>query len=391
MNLGPLFQSIGETGNQFADAKKLVYEQKMKEIFDKLGIKREQTEESEREERLRRLKLQPDTEEAKIQQQIDSAMNVAKKYGIQVKPEDIRSMLGFPAAPQAPIKTKFELWRAGHPQGTAEEFQEFEAGGKPQKKDDVKMTGDFVSEITDGETGISYPGHDPKMPDRLKSLVKEYEANAQKSEETRATREARKNAEALSRALAIGDMREAQKQRDEVFKTAKRGISGHSFLKTIAQQVNDAELAGGVGNKWGDMLIAEGFMQLMFGVDPKGIRGSPHMMQYLLEKQGGWDDRAIAEMNNAINGGKMSQEVRKKALEQAQMQIQSWDEQIRQTAGLVADAKTKALVKKYFDAVGAGEDAAMSGLGGKPHECRKRNILRPLRCECPSARCGTFH
>jgi len=72
-------------------------------------------------------------------------------------------------------------------------------------------------------------------------------------------------------------------------------------------------------------------------------------------------------MNNAINGGKMSQEVRKKALEQAQMQIQSWDEQIRQTAGLVDDAKTKALVKKYFDAVGAGEDAAMSGLGGKPH------------------------
>src|SRR6266850_5377633 len=112
MNLGPLFQSIGETGNQFADAKKLVYEQKMKEIFDKLGIKREQTEESEREERLRRLKLQPDTEEAKIQQQIDSAMSVAKKYGIQVKPEDIRSMLGFPAAPQPQkITNEFEAWR----------------------------------------------------------------------------------------------------------------------------------------------------------------------------------------------------------------------------------------------------------------------------------------
>jgi hypothetical protein len=87
-------------------------------------------------------------------------------------------------------------------------------------------------------------------------------------------------------------------------------------------------------------------------------------MEYLLQKQGGWDDRAIAEMNDAINGGKLSQAVRKKALEQAEMQIQSWDEQIRQTAGLVDDVKTKALVQKYFNAVSAGEDAAVKALGG---------------------------
>lgn len=363
MNLGSVFTTIGDAGNQFADAKLQAYDTRIKKLLDQLGISTGQTQLSEMQERLRRLKLQPDTEEAKIQQQIDSAMNVAKKYGIQVKPEDVRTMLGFPAAPAGP-KNEVELF-----QKDPEQFKKFEEAkreGKPDKKVDVKMTGDFVSEITDAD-GKSYRGHDPELPENLKAIVKEYEANAQKSEETRATREAKKNADALNRAMQIGDMREAQKQRDEVFKTAKRGISGHSFLKTIAQQVNDAELSGGVGNKWGDMLIAEGFMQLMFGVDPKAVRGSAKTMEYLLQKQGGWDDRAIAEMNDAINGGKLSQEVRKKALEQAMMQIQSWDEQIRQTGGLVDDEKTRALVKKYFDVVGAGEDAAMSGLGGKPH------------------------
>jgi len=361
MNLGPLFQSFGEAGNQFADAKLQAYDQRIKKLFDQLGIKREQTEESEREERLRRLKLQPDTEEAKIQQQVDAAMNVAKKYGIQVKPEDVRSMLGFPAAAQSQVKTPFELALKQDPNLTFERWQEMQ--NKPEKKVDVKMTGDFVSEITDAD-GKSYRGHDPALPENLKAIVKEYEANAQKSEETRATREAKKNADALSRALAIGDMREAQKQRDEVFKVAKRGLSGHSFLKTIAQQVNDAEISGGVGNKWGDMLIAEGFMQLMFGVDPKALRGSPKMMETLLSQQGGWDDRAIAEFNKAINGGKMSQAVRQQALKTAQQQIDSWDQQIRQTGLLVDDTKTRALIQKYFSSVSSGEDEAIKALGG---------------------------
>src|SRR6267142_1487512 len=98
MNLGPLFQSIGETGNQFADAKKLVYEQKMKEIFDKLGIKREQTEESEREERLRRLKLQPDTEAGEYDQAMKVFDAVAEKFQEEPrhKPEILKSRHGTP-------------------------------------------------------------------------------------------------------------------------------------------------------------------------------------------------------------------------------------------------------------------------------------------------------
>lgn len=362
MNLGSVFTTIGDAGNQFADAKLQAYDQRIKQLMDKLGVSKEKTQIDELQERLRRLKLQPEDEQQKFAQTISSFKSV---FGRDPSDQEKQVLFGI-AAPRPPVKSLTDMWREEHPKGTAEELQEFLKENKPEKKVDVKMTGDFVSEITDAD-GKSYRGHDPELPENLKAIVKEYESNAQKSEETRATREAKKNADALNRAMQIGDMREAQKQRDEVFKTAKRGISGHSFLKTIAQQVNDAELSGGVGNKWGDMLIAEGFMQLMFGVDPKALRGSPKMMETLLSQQGGWDDRGIAEMNKAINGGRMSQAVREQALKSAQQQIDSWDQQIRQTGMLVDDPKTRALIQKYFNSVTAGEDAAMTGLGGKPH------------------------
>jgi hypothetical protein len=91
------------------------------------------------------------------------------------------------------------------------------------------------------------------------------------------------------------------------------------------------------------------------------------MLEAILKQSGGWDDRAIAEMNKAINGGRLSQNVRNQIQEAATRQVEAWDQQVRQTAALTEDPKVKALMEKYDKQVLGNVDDEAKGLGGKPH------------------------
>lgn len=335
---------------------------KLKQLMDSLNMKEKTVSLDEAQERLRRLKLTPDTEQAALEQKISSLRDAAKAQGIDLKPEDYRSILGLPAETQPKINNVLELWRAGHPKGTAEEYQKFEAAGKPPKAIDIKPVPGTSEpwKITD-EQGKTWSVDDPTLPKNLKDELASYRKAQELGEEKKETIAARHNADAINRALEISDIRELQKQRDEVFKTVKRGIVGHSFLKTVAQEVAQAELTGGKGTRPGDLMIAEGFMQLMFGVDPKALRGSPKMVEMFLH-QGGWDDKAIAMVNGALTGGALSQEVRNQMLEGATRQVASWDQTVYQTGAMVDDPKTKAMIQKYLEKMAEGN--SLSDLGG---------------------------
>jgi hypothetical protein len=357
VNWASLFQGIGESGGQFAQAKLDVANDKIKKMLADLKMQEGKTTLEESQERLKRLKLQPATEDAALQEKISALRKAAQSLGIELKPEDYRSILGL-GIPATQIKTPFELWRAEHPTGTAEEFQKFQETGKSEKRVEVKE-----GLITDAQ-GKTWDVNDPALPEDLKKLVKATRKAHTDDLTEKATIEARKSAEALQRAIALGDIRGQQKQRMEVVKTVQRGISGHGFLRTVAQEVASADAGGGAGNKYGDMLIAEGFMQLMFGKDPKALRGSPGMLETTLKEAGGWDDRAIAEINKAYNGGRLSQAVRNQILEAATRQVAAWDQQVFQTGELLAedDPKTKSIVEKYRQKVAEGN--SLSDLGG---------------------------
>jgi hypothetical protein len=115
------------------------------------------------------------------------------------------------------------------------------------------------------------------------------------------------------------------------------------------------------------MNIAEGFMQLMFGLNPKALRGSPGMLEAILKQSGGWDDRMIAEMNKALTGGRLSQDVRQTIQEAATRQVEAWDQQVHQTAAMTDDPKVKPLMEKYDKQVLGDADKEIQDLGGKPH------------------------
>ena len=222
--------------------------------------------------------------------------------------------------------------------------------GTPGKKIDYKTEGDDITEITDA-TGKTWDPKDPSLPPELQAIVKNYEADAKKKHEQSIEDEGRKMAEAINKAAQIGDLRELQKQREAVFKTAQRGIAGHSFYKTIQAQVENAERTGGQGTTAGDLLIVESFMQLMFGIDPKALRGSPKMMETMM-RQGGVDDRTIAWYNGVISGGKLSQDVRNEMLDSAKDQLQSWDQAVNMTGQLTDDPKAKSVVDHYLRVIG---------------------------------------
>lgn len=223
--------------------------------------------------------------------------------------------------------------------------------------------------ITDAD-GKEWSIYDPNLPPGLKQFVESAKKRESEEETKKINEQARANALALDRSLKAGDMREAQKGYDAVLKLAQRGVAGHSFLKTVENQVEAAKQGGGEGTTSGDMLIVEGFMQSMFGVDPRALRGSPKMMETLL-KQGGWDDRSIAAMNGVLAGGKLSQNVREQILDNTKTQIESWDQAIEQTGQLVENPKVQDLVNRYKRAVGAsrqtqGKTNDLSDLGGTP-------------------------
>jgi hypothetical protein len=102
------------------------------------------------------------------------------------------------------------------------------------------------------------------------------------------------------------------------------------------------------------MLLIEGYMQLMFGVDPKALRGSPQMQQNLLQ-QGGVDDKVIAWFNNVQSGGKLDQPVRQQILDSSKEQVNTFDQAVDQTGQLVDNPKVQDLVGRYKRATGAGQ------------------------------------
>ena len=363
MNLAPLFQTLGQTGGQYADARLQAPFYRLKLLADKLKAQQGEVDLAEMQERLRRLKLQPETEDQALTEKMNALKKTAGSLGITLTPDDYRMALGV----QPRITSPFALWQKEHPEGTFEEYEaevtkqrEEEKGPKEVKITPVPGTSEPYK-IT-GPDGKTWDVNDPQLPPPLKKEVATYREAQAKGEEKKQLIEARKNAEAINRAIALMDARDLRKARDEVRKVVHRGISGHSFLKTVAQEVATADMTGGRGTTSGDMLIVEGFMQLMFGVDPKALRGSPKMMEMLL-KQGGWDDKAIAMMNSAYSGGKLSQDVRNQILEASTRQVASWDQNVTQTGIFTDDPVTKSMIDKYTQEVSKGND--LSDLGGK--------------------------
>lgn len=368
MNLGPLFSSIGDVGNQYGGAKIQAAQLKLKQFLDSLKAKQETVSLDDMQERLRRLKLSPDTEEGKLQAQIGAIRNQAKSLGITLTPEDERAILGLPA-PAAPqkITNLDEAWLKSFQEQnkrfpTTEEIeahQQDKKGPKKIKFNTVTGTGEVYS-ITD-EAEKDWNVNDPNMPPALKSELANYRESQAKGEEKKAMVEARKSAETLKREMTMLNEREAMQERKKLMDVARRGITGHSYLTAVAQEVAAAEVTGGQGTTSGDRVIADGFMQLMFGPDAKGIRGSTQVMEVML-KQGGWSDQAIAKLNGALSGGKLSQDVRKQILETSQRQVGIWDSYVTQFGSLSEDKVSKSVIDKYWQAVQKQND--LGDLGG---------------------------
>lgn len=106
MNLTGLLTGIGQTGSDIAQASINAHEQRIKDLFDKLGLQQGQVNLSESQERLKRLQGEPKTEEEKIGQTISAI----KKFIPNATENDIRAALGLPAAvQQAPdVATQIE-------------------------------------------------------------------------------------------------------------------------------------------------------------------------------------------------------------------------------------------------------------------------------------------
>lgn len=373
MNLAGLLTGIGQTGSDIAQAKMNLHEQQLNDLFNKLALEQGQTNLSESSERLKRLQGEPKNEIEKVQQQLAALRAGAKAVGLTLSPEQEAQSLGILPAPKAaPLTNKTEMLRAaymrehGGQEPPLSVVEGWEQKDRPDKAVKVDMTGAKATQVTDAD-GKTWLAHDPNLPAELQAIVRAKEEAALSEEERKATLEARKSAEALNRAIKLGDIRGQQKAYEDIRKVAERGINGHGFLRSVAQEVAAAEAGGGTGTKFGDMNIAEGFMQLMFGLNPKALRGSPAMLEAILKQSGGWDDRAIAEINKAINGGRLSQNVRQQIQEAATRQVEAWDQQVRQTADLSDDPKVKALMDKYNQKVVGDADAEAKGLGARQH------------------------
>lgn len=222
------------------------------------------------------------------------------------------------------------------------------------------------------KTGNEYSIYDPNLPPDLKTFVDAERRRKKEEAEQKATVEARKNAEVLARALTVGQMQEAKKAYDAVLKAATRGTAGHSFLKTVEDQVEAARANGGAGTTSGDLTLIEGYMQLMFGADPKALRGSPQMQQQLLQ-QGGVDDQAIAWWNKVKSGGRLDQAVRDQILDASRTQVGSFDQYVNTTGQLVDDPNVQKLTRNYNNRVaqtGSSQAPAkkndITDLGGTP-------------------------
>ena len=366
MNLTGLLTGIGQAGSDVAQGKLDAEQAKLKDLFDKLGIKQGEVNLAESQERLKKLQGNPELEKAT---QLRAAFkNIFKRDPTE---DEEKFLFGFPQPPVAkPPTNKIEMLRA--------DYMRTHGGQEPPA--DVIMSWDKQPaekavkinttksgepyEIVDAD-GKTYRYGDPNMPQAAKDALKDWENQEANGERKKAIDEARKSAELLARSMSLMDARESEKERGKLIDVARRGISGHAYLQAVQQEVAAAEAGGGRGTTSGDRIISDGFMQLMFGPDAKGIRGSTQVMEIML-KQGGWDDKMIARLNEALSGGKLSQDVRKQILETSSRQVGIWDAYVQNFGSLTDDPKSKAILSKYWANVYKGEDAAAQSLGATP-------------------------
>jgi hypothetical protein len=201
---------------------------------------------------------------------------------------------------------------------------------KPEFKVDTK------DGIVTAANGQQWAFDDPNMPPKAKTLV-----------ESATKAEAKRNADQIGRMLTSMDIHEKEKANAEILKTVTTGLNGHFYLKQVEDQVVSARNTGGVGISSGDLVLLDGYMQLMFGFAPKGMRGSPKMQEFLM-KQGGVDDQAIAWWNGVKGGGKLSQDVREQILETSKMQGANYDERVRALGEVLGnDPKAQGPIQRY--------------------------------------------
>jgi len=113
--LGSVLQAVGDAGSQVAESKTLAYQQRLQKIFDALGIKREQTEEAQREVNLEKSKL---SDEAKLQQQIDAAERVLKRKLTESEKLIFLGLPGQQASPaNAAVRQRIEQGLTALPEG----------------------------------------------------------------------------------------------------------------------------------------------------------------------------------------------------------------------------------------------------------------------------------
>jgi hypothetical protein len=194
--------------------------------------------------------------------------------------------------------------------------------------------------ITDSN-GTDWAVDDPNIPPELKQIAE----TAKKIRTQNQGDEANKTAQALQRQFELMDARDKLKERDEFRKVVKRGIAGHSLLRTIQAQVENAERTGGVGTQAGDLALTESYIQTMFGFDPKGVRNNQKLQEATLYQKG-VDDKVIGWYHAVTGGGTLSQDVRQQMLDAAKTQVASWDQTVNESGGIATD---DAEIKKALD------------------------------------------
>lgn len=113
INLAPLFQSFGDVGTSVARARLGAAQYRIQQMLDQLGIRREEqalkrgaTEEEEAEERLRRLKLEPETEQQAQEQKFATFESLLKR---KLTDREKLILSGFPyQALTNPLQKKIE-------------------------------------------------------------------------------------------------------------------------------------------------------------------------------------------------------------------------------------------------------------------------------------------
>lgn len=165
MNIGALtgaLQGVGEAGGQVAQGKLDAQAAKLKALLDSLKMQEGTVNLEETKERLRRLRLSPDSEESRVQQQVGA---IEKALGRKLTEEEKKTILGLPGLSPQKITNEFEAWREAFKTRTGryptdEEIEAHHraeqkpgAGSKPVKDNTYDPSGHLRTAFLDPNTG----------------------------------------------------------------------------------------------------------------------------------------------------------------------------------------------------------------------------------------------